>query len=107
MPLDDVDHVRLLIGDTDVDNALLSDEEIQACLDYRQIENADEEWVANIPAAAADAAVCVAAKFARKFNFAEDGQRFDVAQQHSHYLALGERLRRRAGGIAVPDSTSP
>jgi hypothetical protein len=98
----DRDRVRLMIGDTDESDPLLSDDEIAAFVAYRKVENEDEESVTNIPAAAADAADAIAAKFARKFNFAEDGQRFDVAQQHGHYLALAQRLRTRAGGVSAP-----
>lgn len=104
--LTDLDHVRLLIGDTDVDDAILSDDEIEAFIEYRQMTDADDNDVTNIPAAAADAAEAIAAKFARKFNFAEDGQRFDVAQQHGNYLALAATLRRRAGGSTVPYTTT-
>lgn len=95
------DKVRLLIGDTDTDDPLLYDDEIAACIANRQIENADGDFVTNLPAAAADAAGAIAAKFSRRFNFAEDGQTFSVAQRVSHYTALEERLRRRAGGEAV------
>lgn len=98
----DLDRVRVRIGDTDEDDPLLTDDEVEAFITGRKVENAEEEMVTNIPAAAADCAGAIAAKFARKFNFAEDGQRFDVAQQHSHYLALEERLRSQAGGAASP-----
>lgn len=102
----DKDRVRLLIGDTNAEDPLLYDEEIETFIAARKVENEDEELVTNLPAAAADAAGAIAAKLARKFNFAEDGQRFDVAQQHSHYLALEEQLRRRAGGTSVPYGVS-
>lgn len=102
----DLDRVRLAIGDTDTDAPLLTDDEIESLIDYRQIENTDGDLVANIPAAAADAAGAIAAKFARKFSFAEDGQRFDVAQQFAHYTQLEQTLRRKAGGASIPHSTS-
>lgn len=98
----DLERVRLLIGDTDETDPLLSDDEVLAAIAYRQIENSDGDFVANIPAAAADAAAAIAAKFARDFSFAEDGQRFDRAQRVGHYLALEASLRRRAGGVSVP-----
>lgn len=106
MALSDLDNVRLLIGDTDENDPLLSDTEVEEFIARRQIENSDGEFVANIPAAAADAAGAIAAKFARQFNFAEDGQRFDRAQKHGHYLALEEKLRRRQGGISAPVSST-
>lgn len=103
MPIStDRDRVRLLIGDTDAADPLLYDDEIAAHLAYRTYVNSNGGTVVNIPAAAADAAGAIAAKFSRQFNFAEDGQRFDRAQKVGHYLALEERLRRRAGGVSVP-----
>lgn len=99
----DRDRVRLLIGDTDIDDPLLYDDEIEVCVNGRQVYDATTEaMVTNIPAAAADAAAAIAARFARKFDFAEDGQRFDVSKQHAHYLALERTLRSRAGGVPMP-----
>ena len=98
----DLDRVRLLIGDTDVNDPILSDDEIGSFVDYRQIETEDGD-VANIPAAAADAAAACAAKFARDFNFAEDSQRFDRAQKYAHYVALEQSLRSRSGGSGSYD----
>lgn len=97
----DLDLVRLRIGDTDSDAPILFDEEIEAFIAYRKIENEDGDLVTNIPAAAADAAAACAAKFAREFNFAEDNQRFDRAQKYAHYVALEETLRRQAGPVAA------
>lgn len=103
MPIStDRDRVRLLIGDTVVTDALLSDEEVSSLILYRTILDSDGGTVGvNIPAAAADAAGAIAAKYARQFDFAEDGQRFDRAQRVSHYLSLERELRNRAGGVAV------
>lgn len=97
----DVDRVRLLIGDTDVDNYQLTDEEIEEFISYRKVENEDEEWVTNLPAAGADCADAIAAQYARDFNFGEDSQTFQVAMRHSQYLALAETLRRRAGAVSA------
>lgn len=96
------DKVRLLIGDTDADDAQLSDDEIDYFVTYRTDTSDDAGDYVNIPAAAADAAGAIAAKFARGFNFAEDGQRFDVAQRYAHYINLERELRNRSGGVAVP-----
>lgn len=94
----DLDRVRLLIGDTDVTDPILSDVEVNTCIDNRQIyDSRTEAWLTNVYAAAADAAAACAAHFARQFNFAEDAQRFDRAQKHAHYLALERNLRSRAG----------
>lgn len=98
----DLDRVRLLIGDTDTDDPLLSDDEVTTFIDYRQLTTDDGD-VTNIPAAAADAANAIAAQFAREFNFAEDGQRFDRAQKYAHYVALADSLRSRAGGVGSFD----
>lgn len=102
MPIStNLDRVRLLIGDTDATDPLLSDNEVETCVAYRTYESDTLGTVVNLPAAAADAAAAIAAKFGREFNFAEDTQRFDRAQKVSHYLALEESLRRRSGGEAV------
>lgn len=97
-----LDRVRLLIGDTNADDPLLSDDEVSVHITYRTYENDDGDTVVNVPAAAADAAAAIAAKFSREFNFAGDGQRFDRAQKVSHYMVLEQSLRSRAGGVAAP-----
>lgn len=94
----DLDRVRLMIGDTEDTDPLLSDDEVGVFIDYRT----DDDDLVNLYAAAADACSAIAAKFARKFNFAEDTQRFDVAQRHSHYLAMEQNLRNLSGGVSVP-----
>ena len=101
----DLDRVRLAIGDTDTDDPLLSDDEIGVYIDYRQMYDYENEVsICNVPAAAADTAEAIAAKFARDFNFAEDGQRFDRAQKFGHYTALAQKLRNRSGGVAEPNT---
>jgi hypothetical protein len=92
------DTVRLMVGDTDEADPILSDAELDTFIDYRQFEDTDGNTVTNLPAAAADAAAAIAAGFAREFNFAEDGQRFDRAQKYAHYVSLEQSLRRRQGG---------
>jgi hypothetical protein len=96
-----LDLVRLAVGDTDEDDPLLVDDEIDAILENRALLY-NGGTVYNIPAAAADAAGAIAAKYAREFNFAEDGQRFDRAQRVGHYMSLEQSLRARAGGVSVP-----
>ncbi len=93
--------VRLLTGDTNATDPLLTDDEVNFLIAARTDLDVTPATV-NVPAAAADAAAAIAAKFSRNFNFAEDGQRFDVAQRVSHYLALEMSLRRRAGGTSEP-----
>ena len=98
----DRDRVRLMIGDTDESDPLLYDDEIDVFVSYRTDTDTDDNTYVNVPAAAADACGAIAAKYARNFNFAEDGQRFDVSQRVGHYLSLEQKLRARAGGVAVP-----
>lgn len=100
----DIEKVRVLVGDTTSD--LLTDEEIQLAISSRQITGADGVDVTNIPAAAADCASVLAAKCAVEFTFSEDGQRFDRAQKHAHYMALEQSLRARAGGVAAGPPTT-
>jgi hypothetical protein len=98
----DRDKVRLLIGDTDETDPLLYDDEVDACLAQRVVVTTAGGTTYNLPAAAADACGAIAAKFARDFNFAEDGQNFQRAQRVGHYQALEQSLRARQGGFAMP-----
>jgi hypothetical protein len=98
----DLDLIRLAVGDTDEADPLLLDDEIEALLSRRAVTTTAGSTTYNVPAAAADAAGAIAAKYAREFNFAEDGQRFDRAQRVGHYLSLEQRLRARSGGVSVP-----
>lgn len=100
--LSDRDLVRLEVGDTDTGSPLLSDDEYDALLGARSLVLSTGGTIHNIPAAAADAAGAIAAKFGRGFDFAEDGQMFNVSQRVNHYLELEARLRKRAGGSSVP-----
>jgi hypothetical protein len=96
------DQVRLLIGDTDADDPLLTDSEVDNFVTYRSVLNDSGGTITtNVPAAAADCAGAIAAEFARTFDFAEDGQRFNVSQRVGHYQALERELRNRSGGVAV------
>ena len=96
----DRDKVRLLLGDTNEDDPLLYDDEVDAFLAQRVIVvNGGTTY--NVVAAAADCAGAIAAKYAREFNFAEDGQSFQRAQRVGHYQALERTLRMRQGGVSV------
>ena len=98
MPIEsDLDRVRLKIGDTDTENALLVDEEIEAFIDA---------WPNNIEMAAADSADAIAAKFSRGFNFSTDGQSFNRRERVEHYTDLAKRLRSR-GGVFVWPTAAP
>ena len=101
MTLSNLDQVRLMVGDTDSADPQLTDDEVNNFIDARSvIDTAGTTY--NLVAAAADAAGAIAAEYARKFDFSEDGQSFSVAQRHGHYLALEQTLRNRSGGVSVP-----
>lgn len=101
MPItSDLDLVRLEIGDTDVtpdSDALFSDEEIQVKIDYRTTVNSAGGTVVDHLAAAADLCDILATRFARQFDFAEDGQRFNLSQRFAAYSARARDLRLRSG----------
>jgi hypothetical protein len=97
----DRDKVRMLVGDTDDTDPLLYDDEVDACLGMRAVVTTSGT-THNVIAAAADCAGAIAAKFAREFNFAEDGQNFQRAQRVGHYQALEQSLRARQGGYSQP-----
>ena len=102
MTLTNAEKVRLMVGDTTAAGTVLSDDAISTLIADRTYVDGSGTSIVNIPAAAADAASALAAHYADSFNFAEDGQRFDVAQRVSHYTVLEQSLRSRSGGIAVP-----
>src|SRR5687767_11036656 len=95
------DQIRLLIGDTDVDDQLLADAQVDEFLAHRSVTTTAGSITYNVIAAAADCAGAIAAKYAREFNFAEDNQRFDRAQRVGHYQALEKTLRNRSGGFSA------
>jgi len=101
----DADKVRLIIGDTDNDHLLLSDEVI----DWLLTRNSD------IDLAAADACEMVAASLARDFKqMALDGESV-TDEAYDRYMSLAKELRRKvgrrcampfAGGVSRADKTS-
>jgi hypothetical protein len=96
----DRDLVRLYIGDTDTENPLLYDDELDALIDR----------AVSVLAAAADACEVLAAKFAREFNISEDNQSWNLGERSAHYLALAKQFRERASGIGqvrVRTTTTP
>jgi hypothetical protein len=84
-----------------MDDPLLTDDEVDDFLAQRYVVDTTAGTVYNVVAAAADCAGAIAAKYAREFNFAEDGQRFDRAQRVGHYQALERSLRNRSGGFSA------
>lgn len=80
------DQVRLLVGDTDVNEPLLQDEEIAFLL----TENGTMRY------AAVEAANAIAGLFARKADKEVGHLKLQASQKYKQYLALAVRLRRRA-----------
>ena len=98
----DLDKVRLWIGDTDSTDPQLQDEEITFFL-------LDEGAPIRAAVTAADA---LAARYARVVSTQIGDQKEDAETMIAHYLALANRLRRKAartgvlpfaGGISVSD----
>jgi hypothetical protein len=87
------DRVRLKVGDTDTDDLILTDAQIDAYL---------VAWPDNVDLAAADAAEAIAAKYSRGFNFSTDGQVFNRRERVAHYMDLASRLRKRGGTFEWP-----
>jgi hypothetical protein len=102
MPLSNRDKVRLLVGDTDSTDPQLTDDEVDNFISERsELDTSGGTTFVNTPAAAADAAGAIAAKYARNFDFAEDGQRFQISQRVGHFQSLERELRNRQGGQSV------
>lgn len=83
----DKDAVRFLVGDTDTNDQLVSDEEIEFFI---------EEFPSSKYHAAAEVAESIAAKFAREVSHSGDGLSYSAEQLHQNYAALAERLRKQA-----------
>jgi len=87
----DRDKVRLLIGDTDQTDQLLSDEEITYLLD---------EW-GTVYLAAARAAKVIAAKFSRQADKSVGDLRISLSQKAQMYMSLANDLERLAMTTSV------
>ena len=94
---DDIERVRLKIGDTDSSDYLIEDEEIQVAIDRNP----------SITAAASAAAYRVAAKLARRFNHQKSEVSKDEAQLYRHYRQVAKDLEDEldAGNAPIPVST--
>ena len=92
----DLAKVRLLIGDTDTDNQLYSDEEIEGALDL----------FGNIYMAAAALADGLSARFAQSNSITVDGLQVSSGDMANAYAALAKRLRALAasapGALGTP-----
>lgn len=83
----DKDAVRFLVGDTDVSDPLVTDEEIAYFL---------VEFPQSAYHAAAEVAESIAAKFSREVSHSGDGLSYAAEQLQQNYAALAERLRKQA-----------
>lgn len=94
--LRDIDKVRRLLGDTDISNALLSDEEITGLISL----------MGNVFLAAAMAADGIAGRYSRSASFSVEGLSISNSQKSDNYRKLAANLRAQAtmapGGIGVP-----
>lgn len=88
------DRVRILVGDTDTTDQLISDESINLYLTGGSFDQG------NVRMAAAKVAETIAAKFARRVASSMGGTSVQLQQQVEHYERLAKRLRAQAG-IAV------
>ncbi len=102
-PTTDLDKVRLLIGDTQESDVLLTDAEIEF---FNEIEP-------NIFRAASKSAEAIAAKFSRQHSESVGKVKISFEQKFDHYIALSKSLKLQAdrrgasdmssGGISVSD----
>lgn len=94
------DKVRFLIGDTDTNNQLLQDAEIQFLL---------SEWNSNAYVSAAHACDALAAKFAAKSDYSRSVGELSLStqfgQQADRYRSLGAQLLAQAALNAPPSPT--
>jgi len=95
------DEVRFLVGDTNTNDQLVTDEEIAYALASESTYNA-----------AATVAEAIAAKLSREADFSVDGLSKSLSQRADSYRMLSQKLRSRAavkavspyaGGISVSD----
>lgn len=82
---------------------LLYDDEVDQQIAFRSVvDSTGGTTSVNLVAAAADCAGAIAAKYARDFDFSEDGQNFSRAQRVGQYMSLEMELRKRQGGYSAP-----
>ena len=86
------DELRFMVGDTDTDDQLLSDEEIAYLL---------VAWI-NVPVAASKAASAIAARFSRLADKSVGELRISLSQKVASYRQLAVDLMRQAGAVCGP-----
>lgn len=89
------DRIRLLIGDTDSADPLLSDAEIAVYGDGGQLAQANDHL------AAAACCEAIASKFARRVSLSAGGTSVALDQQARAYQERATRLRREADDAPV------
>lgn len=88
----DLDKIRFIVGDTDKNDQLLTDEEIQYLI--------DNESDANM--AAFTASETIAAKFSRLADESVGQVSVSYSQKAEHYWKLAKTLKLKANKLAVP-----
>lgn len=86
-----IDVIRLLVGDTDANDQLLSDSEITYFVNLHGTPNRS----------ASEAARAIAAKFARNMSRSIGGLQADFAAKHRQYLALADSLMSKEDAYPV------
>lgn len=97
---EDRDKVRLTIGDTDATDPLLQDDEVAYFLELQDND---------VKLASASAAEAIAAKYARGYTFATDGQTFNRSDRVKHYMQLAAVLdptNARSGNASIYNSAT-
>lgn len=108
----DKDAVRFLLGDTNMDRALVQDEEITWILSKWKPIYDSVEYVASV------VADTIAARFAREANFSADGVSVSLANVANQFRELAANLRAQhkgllaggqpdVGGITPGEQTDP
>ena len=87
----DLDRVRFLVGDTDIDDKLFSNEEINYVIDQH-----------GIPSAAYRVAQNLVAKFSRFVDESVGAVKITFSQRVKHYNELAVRLKKEASESALP-----
>lgn len=84
--------VRLLVGDTDTNDQLVSDEEINWYVSQQT----------SVKLAAADVCEAISAKFARWTDASVDGVSESASQKSERYSARAKELKQDAYSLALP-----
>lgn len=92
-----LDACRFVIGDTDPDNQLLTDEEVNWLL---------AQWEDNIYSAGAEGCVAISGKFVRKADYSKSVGDLSISTQYQAqaeaYLSRGDHLREQANKYGQP-----